>query len=283
MSKNILAKNMSQYKKVMRFQDCTNYVFISRISHIDFKHISRYKNAKEIFMRIKKDLVYVNELLEKEEVINSATILRTTYENIIYIIATSFDINLKVTLDNPPYQFREVLEKNCNKIFSENIDKNNFNDIYRFLCKIVHPCSLKECLTYIDNNKIYKKYVLNNIKYAMLMIEYIYLDFYNKKIQVEDELCDSLCDVLDYVYFFNMIQFSKLIKKDKIIVKKYFLNDSTNPYVKEQQESVIELSEYLKKHPKEFDERKNKTLKRADDMICKSEFKKEFYDMFNNY
>lgn len=283
MINNALAKRMAQYRQVMRFQDCTNYVYLNRISEIRFRKISKYKNAKEIFSKIYNDLCFVNELLKKQDIINSATILRTTYENIIYIIATSYDLNLKVGLDNPPWQFRDVLEKHCDEIFSENIDKELFNDIYRFLCKIVHPCSLKECVTYIDNNRIYKKYVLNNIKYAMLMIEYIYLDFYNKKLNIVDELCDSLSDVLDYVYFFNLIQFSKLVKKDKNIVKKYFLNDSSNPYVREQQKSIIELSEYLKNHPKEFDERKIETLKRADEMINKSEFKDEFFKMLNDY
>lgn len=283
MINNALSKRMSQYKQVMRFQDCTNYVYLNRISEISFRRISRYKNAKEIFAKIYNDLCFVNELLEKQNIINSSTILRTTYENIIYIIATSYDVNLKVDIKSSPSQFRKVLEDNCEKIFTENIEKEMFNDIYSFLCKIVHPCSLKECVTYIDNNRIYKKYVLNNIKYAMLMIEYIYLDFYNKKLNIKDELCDSLSDVLDYVYFFNLIQFGKIIKKDKSIVKKYFLNDSSNLYVREQQESIIELSEYLRNHPKEFDERKIETLKRADEMINKSEFKETFFKMLNDY
>ena len=280
--RNSLNSKYKQYKQVMRVLDCTNYIYLEYIKNLDFKKIGSYKNSKDIFNKIYNDFCVVNEMVEKQDIINSAVILRGIFENIMYVIATSFDKNIKVTLNSQPKDFRKVLEDNCEDIFSENIDKEMFYDIYSYLCKIVHPCSLKECVTYIEKNRIYNKYILNNIKYAMVTIEFIYLDFYNKIIMIEDELCNSLNDLMDYIFFYNLIQFNKSNLKFKNIAKKYFINDTSNQYVKKQQDSALELSEYIKNNPGEFNSRRDTTIKKVEDVLNKSIYKETFLKIWRD-
>ena len=280
--RNSLNSKYKQYKQVMRVLDCTNYIYLEHIKNLDFKKIGGYKNSKDIFNKIYNDFCVVNEMIEKQDIINSAVILRGIFENIMYVIATSFDKNIKVTLNSQPKDFRKVLEDNCEDIFSENIDKEMFYDIYSYLCKIVHPCSLKECVTYIEKNRIYNKYILNNIKYAMVTIEFIYLDFYNKIIMIEDELCNSLNDLMDYIFFYNLIQFNKSNLKFKNIAKKYFINDTSNQYVKKQQDSALEISEYIKNNPGEFNSRRDTTIKKVEDVLNKSIYKETFLKIWRD-
>lgn len=167
----------------MKFLECANYIYIDQIQQFEFKKISEYKKSKEIFISICKDFLLVNELLKREEVLNAATILRKVYENIIYIIATSFDKNLKVDLDIQAKAFRVILENNCNELFGDYIEKEDFNQIYVFLCKLVHPSSLKECIAYLENTNKYRMYMVSNIKYIMVTIEYIYITFLNKRLR----------------------------------------------------------------------------------------------------
>lgn len=116
-----------------------------------------------------------------QDLLNAATVLRTLYENIIYIIATSYDKEIKTTLDTSPGELRKVLVENCSSIFTDYFEPDDLNNIYKYLCKIIHPCSLKELVSYMNKTIKYKNYLLGNLKYMMLVIEYMYLNFLNKK------------------------------------------------------------------------------------------------------
>ena len=175
-------KQMNNYKKSMRIFDCANHVFLDEIENFEFKKISKYNKSKNLYNKITYDFKLVNELIDKQDLLNAATVLRTLYENIIYIIAKSYDKEINITLDTEPWRLRGILESNCTNIFTEYFEKEDFNEIYKYLCKIVHPCSMKELFSYMSKTIKYKNYLLSNLKYIMLVIEYMYLNFLNKKI-----------------------------------------------------------------------------------------------------
>lgn len=179
---SLFVMRMNNYKKSMKLLNCANYVFTDEIDHFEFKKISKYTKSKPTYEKVKADFKLVNELIDKQDLLNSAAVLRTLYENIIYIIATSYDRKIKTTLDTSPGEFRKVLVENCSSIFTDYFEPEDFNYIYKYLCKIIHPCSLKELVSYMNKTIKYKNYLLGNLKYMMLLIEYMYLNFLNKKI-----------------------------------------------------------------------------------------------------
>ena len=82
-------------------------------NNFEFKKISKYNKSKRIYEKISNDFKVVNQLINSDDLFNAATVLRTLYENIIYIIATSYDKELKICLDIKPGPIRKVLENNC--------------------------------------------------------------------------------------------------------------------------------------------------------------------------
>ena len=115
-STNQFVKRMNDYKKCMRILNCANHIYLDEIDNFEFKQISKYNKSKNLYNKITHDFKLVNELLDKQDLLNAATILRTLYENIIYIIAKSYDKKLNITLNTLPRDLRPILENNCKEI-----------------------------------------------------------------------------------------------------------------------------------------------------------------------
>lgn len=172
--------------------------------------------------------------------------LRTLYENIIYIIATSYDKKIKTTLDTSPGELRKVLVENCSSIFTDYFEPEDFNNIYKYLCKFIHPCSLKELVSYMNITIKYKNYLLGNLKYMTLVIEYMYLNFLNKKIGNEESKFDlNFIDLCTYVNLMNIAYYINDVKDSKNFIKRYFYYDKNNKYIIENQEMIKVVYETL--------------------------------------
>lgn len=243
---SLLIKKMNDYKKCMKLLNCANYVFSDEIDCFEFKKISKYTKSKPTYEKVKADFKLVNELINRQDLLNAATVLRTLYENIIYIIATSYDKEIKTTLDTSPGELRKVLVENCSSIFTDYFEPEDFNNIYKYLCKFIHPCSLKELVSYMNKTIKYKNYLLGNLKYMMLVIEYIYLNFLNKKISNEESKFDlNFIDLCTYVNLMNVAYYINDVKDSKNFIKRYFYYDTNNKYIIENQEKIKVVYETL--------------------------------------
>lgn len=243
---SLFIKKMNDYKKCMKLLNCADYVFNDEIDCFEFKKISKYTKSKPTYEKVKTDFKLVNELIDREDLLNGAIILRTLYENIIYIIATSYDKEIKTTLDTSPGELRKVLVENCSSIFTDYFEPEDFNNIYKYLCKIIHPCSLKELVSYMNKTIKYKNYLLGNLKYMMLVIEYMYLNFLNKKIGNEESKFDlNFIDLCTYVNLMNVAYYINDVKDSKSFIKRYFYYDTNNKYIIENQENIKVIYETL--------------------------------------
>ncbi|MBD9074431.1 hypothetical protein EGP91_00300 [bacterium] len=243
---SLFIKKMNDYKKCMKLLNCANYVFSDEIDCFEFKKISKYTKSKPTYEKVKVDFELVNELINRQDLLNAATVLRTLYENIIYIIATSYDKEIKITLNKSSRELRKVLVENCSSIFTDYFEPEDFNNIYKYLSKIIHPCSLKELVSYMNKTFKYKNYLLGNLKYMMLVIEYMYLNFLNKKIGNEESKFDlNLIDLCTYVNMMNITYYINDVKDSKSFIKRYFYYDTNNKYIIENQEKIKVVYETL--------------------------------------
>ncbi len=274
MGANLYLKEINDCKKCMRVFECAHYVFINEIETFDFKKISKYNKSKKIYEKISSDFKVVNQLINSDDLFNAATVLRTLYENIIYIIATSYDKKLKIRLNMTPGLFRKVLEDNCNHLFTDFFDKEDFNYIYKYLCKITHPCSMKELLSYLSNTIKYKKHLLINLKYTMILIEYMFLNYLRKRLKMDESQFDL--NFTDYCTYVNLINISLLlsnIKNGMNIVKQYMIYDINNKYIEDNKKICDELSKLLKENDKEIVKNIAELTEELDNQINESKYK----------
>lgn len=271
---SLFVKRMNNYKKCMKLLECANYIYLDEIDNFEFKKISKYTKSKYIYEKVKADFELVNELIGKQDFLNAATILRKLYENITYIIVTTYDKKFKITLDTAIRELRQILENNCRNIFTDYFESEDFNNIYKYLCKIIHPCSLKEFASYMNKTIKYKNYLLSNLKYMMLVIEYMYLNFLNKKIGNEESKFDlNFINLCTYVNLVNLGCFIMDAKDSKSFIKKYFYYDTNNKYIIENQEKLKEVYEVLIDKKDLNVEDINKLTKTLDQQINESKYK----------
>ena len=267
-------KKINDYKKCMKVLECAHSVYIDEIDNFEFKKISKYNKSRNMYNKISTDFKVVNNLIEKEDLFNAATVLRTLYENIIYIIATSYDKKMIVTLDTTPKELRKILEDNCNIIFTDYFEKEDFNSIYKYLCKIVHPSSMKELVSYLVNTIKYKSYMINNLKYMMIVIEYMYLNYLNKKIKNEDNKFDlNFVDCCTYINLVNISYYIISIKNNTSSIKRFMYYDTKNKYVEENKKICEQLSVELKNNKNSIEKNIKELTRELDLQINESKYK----------
>ena len=274
MSTSSYVKRINDYKKCMRVLECAHSFFVDEIYSFDFKRISKYKKSKHVYNKVAFDFERVNELIKEEDLFNAATVLRTLYENIIYIIATSYDKSVRMTLDTAPIELRTVLENNIDILFTNYFEKKDFNNLYKYLCKIIHPSSMKELVAYLNDTIKYKNYMLNNLKYIMVIIEYMYLNYLNKRVgNIENEFDLNFIDYCTYVNLVNISYYLSSIKDGMNVVKRFMYYDTNNKYVEDNKKICLELAEGIKKDGSKIEKNIMKLTKELDKQISESKYK----------
>ena len=264
---------LKEYNKCMNILKFTSLVFLDEIQTFDYKGISKYKRTKNVFTKIANDFKLVEELLNKEDLFNACTILRTTYEDIIYIIATTHNKKMKVDLEIKPKVFREELENNCNELFTEYFEKEDFNRMYKHLCKVVHPCSLKELVSYLMKTKKYNKYMINNMRYSLVIIEYMYLNYLYKKIGEENEFHLNLINLCTYVNLVNIACYFNGLDKNKRYLSKYMMYDTNNKYINDLDAKFKELYNDIKNNEEKIEINIKELARETDKQISNSKYK----------
>lgn len=279
---NKFLKRINDYKKCLKTFECANYIFIDEIKSFNFKNVSGYSKSKPIYDKIVNDFNLVKDLIEKKDVLNAAVILRTTYENIIYIIATAYNTEIKISLSTDINELRDVLKKNCAAIFPNFFQPDDFNNLYyRPLSKLVHATSLKEIIAYFNKSIKYRDYILVNLKYIMLVIEYMYLCFLNKKIGNQESKLDlNLINYCSFVNFININYFLNDIK-DKQNLKKFFCYDLNNKYLIDNQKRVISELNIINENKEMFESIIKKNTDELIMQISESKYKEILVEIIN--
>ncbi len=263
----------SSYKKSIRVLRCANYVYLDEINSFNFKKISKYNKSKNIYDKVDYDFKLVNKLINNKDLLNAAAILRTVYENIIYIIAKSYDKELKIKLDTDAKTLRNVLEKHHDEIFTDYFEKDDFNAIYKYLCKIVHPSSLKELFSNMIIKSKYQDYLLNNLRYIMIIIEYMYLNYLNKKAGNRESSFDlNFINICTYINLVNISYFIIETKDNKSFIKRYFYYDTNNKYITDNQEKLKDVYKMLNDKKELFDINLKELIEVLDTQIEKSKY-----------
>lgn len=270
MQTNTYIERINKVNIIMKILDSTHVIYTGEMKKIDIKSFNKRSQSKYIIEKIVADFELINKLIDNYDLINAATILRATLENIFYIIAVNYDKELKISLDTTISDFRKVLKENENDCFFDNIDLDTLNYIYRQLCKFVHPCSMKECLSCLTNTRKYRKYMQNNMKQIMVTIEYIYLSFLYKN--NVDSLYSVTMQLVVFTNSYNVSLFLQESEGETSFIKEFMFNDIDNKYVKEVHDMVREINDNLKCDPMLIEKQLKLLSNEFDVLIAQTEY-----------
>ena len=230
-------KNFS-YIKTMKLLDVINYIFIDNIKFADYN--GEYNKSKYIMQEIIYDFDVIVDFLNKGKILLAINILRNTYENILYIIATDYDKSLNVNVKSNPSDFRDIVKNNCGDILSDYFEAEDINELYNYLSKLSHVTNLKEAASYLLNKKNYQKYISNEIKTLVLTIEYMYLCFLNKKCSLKnfDFLYNSIM-IVNYINQINLLYYVANTEKENKVLNDYFYGEKNQNYLDKIQKQLL--------------------------------------------
>ena len=256
-------KNFS-FDKSIKILDISNAVYIDIIEKYDFKSITNYKNSKYLFKEISNELNEITELLNNNKTLMAVCLLRNVYEEIMYIIATSYCDNLDIDFMTKAGYFKDIVADNCNELLGDIYTSDGIKGIYSYLSKITHVTNIKEAVSYLSGNKRIKGYIVNEIKYVSLIIENLYITFLNKKSKLDNSMCDNIISVAGYVELINTMYYVANSTGETKRIESYFYGEKNKKYLEKQKELMIsdfkelqsnkdELSRSIKIISKELD------------------------------
>lgn len=256
-------KNFS-FDKSIKILDISNAVYIDIIEKYDFKSITHYKNSKYLFKEISNELNEITELLNNNKTLMAVCLLRNVYEEIMYIIATSYCDNLDIDFMTKAGYFKDIVADNCNELLGDIYTSDEIKGIYSYLSKITHVTNIKEAVSYLSGNKRIKGYIVNEIKYVCLIIENLYITFLNKKSKLDNSMCDNIISVAGYVELINTMYYVANSTGETKRIESYFYGEKNKKYLEKQKELMIsnfkelqsnkdELSRSIKIISKELD------------------------------
>lgn len=256
-------KNFS-FDKSIKILDISNAVYIDIIEKYDFKSITNYKNSKYLFKEISNELNEITELLNNNKTLMAVCLLRNVYEEIMYIIATSYCDNLDIDFMTKAGYFKDIVADNCNELLGDIYTSDEIKGIYSYLSKITHVTNIKEAVSYLSGNKRIKGYIVNEIKYVSLIIENLYITFLNKKSKLDNGMCDNIISVAGYVELINTMYYVANSTGETKRIESYFYGEKNKKYLEKQKELMIsdfkelqsnkdELSRSIKIISKELD------------------------------
>ena len=146
------------------------------------------------------------------------------------------------------------------------------------MSKITHVTNVKEATSYLVGNKQIKKYVNNEIKFIELIIENIYLEFINKKLGLDNSMCDNIMILSSYVDLINVIYFTANSTGEHKRIELYFYGEKNQKYLNEKREQMLQ----------EFKEIQNsnakitKTVNKISKELKKQIEERNYTEMVNN-
>lgn len=231
-------KNFS-FDKSIKILDISNAVYIDIIEKYDFKSITNYKNSKYLFKEISNELNEITELLNNNKTLMAVCLLRNVYEEIMYIIATSYCDNLDIDFMTKAGYFKDIVADNCNELLGDIYTSDEIKEIYSYLSKITHVTNIKEAVSYLSGNKRIKGYIVNEIKYVTLIIENLYITFLNKKSNFDNSMCDNILSVAGYVELINTMYYVANSTGETKRIESYFYGEKNKKYLEKQKELMI--------------------------------------------
>ena len=230
-------KNFS-FDRTIRILDISNMIYIDMIKNIEFKEISDYKKSKYMFKEISEEFEEVNYLLSKEKTLMAVCLLRNVFEEIMYIIATTIE-TVDIDIMTKASYFYKIVAYHCDELLYS-YTSEDIKELYSYMSKITHVTNVKEAASYLVGNKRIKKYINNEIKFIELIIENIYLEFINRKLGLDNSMCDNIMIISSYVDLINIIYFTANSTGEHKRIELYFYGEKNQKYLNEKREQMIQ-------------------------------------------
>lgn len=234
----ILDIDVKDINKAADYIKVTHYVLIDYIEKVNYKDVLNDNRAKYIFYELIDEFKEIYSLLDKRKTLMATSLLRNAYEELMYIIAISENSSLDANVNTRPGHFISYVSKNSKNIFGETPTSKDINKIYGYLSKLVHVTNLKEVASYVASEKNTSKIIAREMKCSLIFIEFLYLYFLSRKLNIDIELPTVLSTYMPFFEFINIKLLVKESERKKEVLMSYIRNEENHKYLKGEAKKV---------------------------------------------
>lgn len=261
------------FNKTMKLLDASNEIYIDIIKKQDFKNVTNYNNSKYLFKEITNELIEITELLNKGKTLIAVCLLRNVYEEMMYVMATSCsEEKIDIDVMTKAGYFKSIVAKESNKLFGGIYEAEYINELYGYLSKITHVTNMKEAISYLYSNKQTSKYINNEIKFIMLIIENIYITFLNIKTSVDNSMCSNIITISSYAELVNTMYFIAYSTGESKRIEKYFYGNNNRKYLETNKEEIINDFKELQLNSNKLNKSMRNISKELDKQILENNY-----------
>lgn len=265
-------KNFS-FNKTMKLLDASNEIYIDIIKKQDFENVTNYNNSKYLFKEITNELIEITELLNKGKTLMAVCLLRNVYEEMMYVMATSCsEEKIDIDVMTKAGYFKSIVAKESDKLFGGIYEAEYINELYGYLSKITHVTNMKEAISYLYSNKQTSKYINNEIKFIMLIIENIYITFLNIKTSVDNSMCSNIITISSYAELVNTMYFIAYSTGESKRIEKYFYGNNNRKYLEKNKEEIINDFKELQSNSNKINKSMRNISKELDKQILENNY-----------
>ena len=270
------------FDKTMKLLDIANCVYLKIINNYNYNEILNYNNSKYLFREISNEFNIVYNMLDNSDILPGICLLRNVYEEILYIMAISLNIELEIDVKTRATYFEKRVCEHFDLLLDEPYKEEDIDELYTYLSIITHVTNVKEAVSYLITNKKTKKYIVNEMKYVTILIEKLYIDFLNKKTGQINEFCDNLMYASSYAEIINTVYYAAYSNVNDKTIEKYFYGEKNKKYLNDQQEKMIVEFNNFKIYKNNIGKSIKAILNELLKQVNNSSFKDEINLIFND-
>lgn len=234
--------NEQKTDNIFKALDIIQYIYVDYIFKVKYKDIIESHRAKYIYKELIEEFKEIDNLLNKRHTLMAIALLRNAYEEMMYIIAISYDDSLETSVETKAGYFKDYVKENACLIFQNTITKDDIQNLYTYLSKLVHVTNLKEVASYLTSDKKCADIIIREIKMCLTTIEYMYLIYISNRTTINMELPNKLFLLLPLIEIINMIKLVNESKRKQEVLGKYIRSEKDKHYLnKKKDEATIEL------------------------------------------
>ena len=245
-----LKKNKSTLDRMLSVFHNVN---LKEISSISISSIPKRFKARVVHREIVEEFKQAYVLLNEDKNLMSASLLRNTFEDIMFVFAIILNNELDVDVHTQPKKLRQIVKDHCEELFQDVISPDDIDSLYEHLCKLLHPNTIKLCISYLDSKSDYSSYISTELKCICVMIECFYLIFFNSKGKYHhDAYLETLAITSEIEIANSMMLLFKFKGKHGKKIKYLFYSEKSQEYLNTKKEEFVAEVEGLNRDETEI-------------------------------
>ena len=171
-----IIKSKAEFDKLLAL---FHFVNINELRTIPISGIPKRYKLRIIFKEIYDEFEQSYTLIDNHKNLIAISVLRNAFEEMMLFMSVFLDDGLTVDIKHNPIFFRKKVMDRAASLFKDIFSADDIDKTYGHLCNLLHPNTIKLCISYLNTRKEYSDFIGTELKTICIIMECMLLMFFN--------------------------------------------------------------------------------------------------------